>query len=530
VTFTNHGTAPDDICIISGVELAPGSDPAYSLPDGAVMSHELGPGQLLQVLVRVSPQGTVPEPTVSLTGALQYSASSPTQPTGLVPLETRVGASCLTIAPSHQDFGAVRPACSSSTRTFVIYNNCPEPVRLEQIALLDGAGQQPGGPNCTGAVPCPEFHLDAQGIPAGGMNLAPGANPVSFQARYAPIDLTKDSGVIGVDVVQAGADVTYLVTLEGTGDPNGMNTDSFMQNRVPKADVLFTIDNSGSMEPYQTSLANNFASFISYAQAANVEWQIGVTTTDMDEGDPPPSPGLPAVPPGAQGRLLGDALNPKILTPTTPDVANKFRAKVNVGLAGSTNEQGLEASLRAVTPPLSVNENAGFVRPDASLAIVLVTDARSQSDQDAAYYVDSFLNIKGFNNATLFSFNAIAGFNPNPPATCKYDEGPDDGTFAEVVAQTHGLREEICTTDWSASLKSIGQAAFGFRTTFHLTSVPDTTQPITVTIGGANVPQSSGGISHWTYDSVANAVVFNPASAPGPGETMEVTYFLGCFP
>ncbi|MGA9520955.1 MAG: choice-of-anchor D domain-containing protein [Myxococcaceae bacterium] len=531
VTFTNNGAAAGEICIISGVQLAPGSDPAYSMPGGPVQTHELGPGESLQVLVRVAPQGPVPAAMLSLTGALQFSVSSPTQPSGTVPLETRVGPACVTVAPGHLDFGAVMPGCNSSTRTFAVYNVCPLPVRIARIYVVEAAGQQPGGPNCAGPAPCPEFHLDEH-VPNDGQNLPAGADPVNFQARYSPIDLSQDSGVIGVDVLQAGVTTTYLVTLQGSGDPSGKNTDTFVQNSVPKADVLFTVDNSGSMEKYQTSLANNFASFIGYAQNANVDWQIGVTTTDIDlaEAHPPPGPGAPDLPGGVNGRLIGDVDNPKILNRNIPNVAELFRAKVNVGLEGSTQEQGLEASLRAITPPLSVNENAGFVRPDASLAVVLVTDARNQSEQDVAYYVNSFLNIKGFNNAHLFSFNAIAGFNPRPPKTCVYDEGPDDGSFAEVVQLTHGVREEICTTDWSASLQGIAQAAFGFRTTFNLTGVPDMAQPISVMVNGVDVPQTSGGTTQWTYDPVANAVVFKATAAPGPGASMDVTYYLGCMP
>ncbi len=531
VTFRNNGTAPGERCLISGVDLTPGTDPSYSMPQGAVPSHELGPGETLQVLVRVSPQGTVPKSVVNLTGRLQYHASSQTNPSGTVALDTQVGPSCLTIAPAHLDFGAVKPGCNSSTRTFAIYNICPQTVTLRRFAMIDGAGQQPGGPNCAGAAACPEFHLvQTPAVPANGLSLPPGSSPVNFQAKYRPLDLGKDSGVIGVDVVQGGISVTYLVTLEGRGEASGLNTDTFVQDQKPKADVLFTIDDSCSMDVHQNNLANNFASFMAYAQSANVDWQIGVTTTDMDDAFTSPLPGIPGKADGAKGRLLGDANNPKILTPTTPDVVNKFRAKVNVGSNGSGIEQGLEPSLRALTPPLSVNENADFIRPDANLAVVVVTDAVDQSGRPASYYVNSFLNIKGFNKANMFTFNAIAGFNPRPPSSCAYDEGPDDGTYATVVQQTNGLRGEICTTNWSATLQGLGQTAFGFRTTFFLTSVPDTARPITVTVNGANVPASSGGTTHWRYDPVSNAIVFDPASAPGPGEAMEIAYYAGCVP
>ncbi|MGA9521676.1 MAG: choice-of-anchor D domain-containing protein, partial [Myxococcaceae bacterium] len=336
VTFRNRGSAPGETCLISGVDLAPGTDPSYSMPNGPVPSHELGPGEALQVLVRVSPLGTVPNSVVNLTGRLQYFASSPTNPSGTVALETQVGPSCLTIAPAHLDFGAVKPGCNSSTRTFAIYNICTQSITLRGFAMIDGAGQQPGGPNCVGAAACPEFHLvQTPAIPTNGLSMSPGSSPVNFQAKYKPLDLGKDSGVIGVDVIQGGMSVRYLVTLEGSGEATGRNTDTFVQDQKPKADVLFTVDDSCSMDVHQNNLANNFASFISYAQSANVDWQIGVTTTDMDDAYTSPFPGIPGKADGAKGRLLGDANNPKILTPTTQDVVNKFRAKVNVGINGS---------------------------------------------------------------------------------------------------------------------------------------------------------------------------------------------------
>lgn len=531
VTFTNLGTDPNDVCLISGVDLAPGTDPSYKMPDGAIASKELQPGESFQALVRVEPQGTVPNAVVNLTGNLVYYASSPSKPSGNVPLTTAVGPSCLTIAPAHQDFGAAKPGCATATRTFTIYNVCSQNITLSSIQMQVAAGQAAGGPNCAGTQACPEFFLTSTpSIPSGGLTIPAGGSPVTFQARYKPIDLGPDSGVIAVNVIQSGASVAYLVTLAGKGDAAGQQTDVFTQDAQPKADVLFTIDNSCSMGGFQTSLSNNFASFMQYATSANVDWHLGVTTTDMEDGMASPFPGIPAIPPGDKGKLRGDATNPKILTPTTPNVASLFQQKVNVGTDGSGIETGLEPSLKAVTPPLSVAENAGFLRQDANLAIIVVTDAPDQSNQSSTFYVNSLLNVKGFNKANMFTFNAIAGFNPTPPSGCVYDGNADDGTYADVVAQTNGIKEEICTQSWATALQGLGKTAFGFRTTFFLTSVPDLTQPMSVTIDGIAVPQTTGGTPNWTLDQAINAIVFNQNTAPGPGQTLSITYYVGCLP
>lgn len=532
VTFTNNGVNPGDVCLISGVDLSPGTDPAYTMVGGAVASRELAPGESFQALIRVEPTGQVPSAVVNLTGTLQYFASSPTKPQGTVSLTTNVGPSCLTIAPGHEDFGAVKPGCASTTRTFNIYNICSDTVTLNSISMQVAAGQGPGGPDCPGTAACPEFYLtQSPAIPSGGLSIASGSSPVTFQARYKAIDLGSDSGVIAVGVTQTGVNVTYLVTLAGKGDANGQNTDIFTQDAQPKADVLFTIDNSCSMGSYQQSLSNNFASFIQYATSANVDWQLGVTTTDMGDGMASPFAGIPAVPPGDKGRLRGDANNPKILTPSTPNVAQKFQDKVKVGTDGDASETGLQPSLAGLTPPLSVNENAGFIRPSANLAVVVITDAPDQSGQTATFYVNSFMNIKGFHKANMFSFNAIGPFAPTPPSGCAgYDTGADDGTYATVVAQTNGIKDEICTSNWANTLQGLGKTAFGFRTTFFLNAIPDTSQPMTVQIDGVTIAAMGANGTQWSYDAVTNSIVFDQQFAPGPGQTMTVQYFVGCLP
>ena len=96
--------------------------------------------------------------------------------------------------------------------------------------------------------------------------------------------------------------MAYLVTLQGKGDTIGLNTDTFVQDAKPKADIFMVIDDSCSMSDEQQNLANNFASFIKYAVSAGVDYHIGVATTDNDS-------------PQRQGRLVSDTTHPeKILT------------------------------------------------------------------------------------------------------------------------------------------------------------------------------------------------------------------------
>jgi len=49
-----------------------------------------------------------------------------------------------------------------------------------------------------------------------------------------------------------------------------------------KMDILFVIDNSGSMSQEQTNLVANFPQFVSVLEASNLDYRVAVTTTSVD--------------------------------------------------------------------------------------------------------------------------------------------------------------------------------------------------------------------------------------------------------
>ncbi len=510
---TNVGTGAGDVCLLSSLDLAAESDVAFSLPNGPIDQLQLDPGGSETVVVRVHPKGQTPSAVTNISGAVDFYMSSPNRPQAQVSLNAQVAQSCLTVAPDVLEFGTVQVGCSSATRSFNIYNACSAQVKITAISLQNDAGQDPGGPNCSGTQPCPEFILmGAPAIPAAGLDVAQGDAPHQVQVKYRPIDFGADSGAIAINAVQNGTNVTYVVTLDGRGDGQGIHTDVYVQDAKPKADILLTIDNSCSMSGIQNELAANFSEFMKYANAAKIDYRIAVTTTDNEAPD-------------AKGRFVsGPGHLEKVLTPGMVDVDQKFQAKVNVGIDGAIEEMCFEPSLKALTSPLINAENAGFLRDEAALAVVCVMDEDEQSPLSTSYYLNAFLNIKGHHRRSLFSFNAIAGFS----AACPFD----DGSLATMVTQTDGVMEDICNPDWADALEDLGKRAFGFRTKFFLTSAPDLSKgPIEVVINGAPTPSTDNrGAQVWGYDSVDNSVNFEPMYVPEPGQTMTLTYHATCYP
>ncbi len=540
ITITNLGTQPSEVCYLSGIDLRAGSHPAYSMVGGPIVERELAAGESMTVVVRVEPPGPVPTSLTTLAGELQFNATSPTNPQGRVQLQTSVGPSCLVVAPDPLDFGTVKTGCNSAARTLSLYNSCSNDVFIQGFSLQAAGGQQVGGPNCPGPNACPEFRLvQTPAIPAApGLRIAPAAAPVTFQVRYSPIDVGSDSGAIAISALQSGQPITYLVGLAGRSDTTGIQTDTFLQDIRPKADVLLVVDDSGSMSDKQNNLSQNFAAFIQYAQAANVDYQIGVTTTTTQEDTvclPQPIGCITAASVAFGGRLrripaMGTqpALGP-ILRPTTPNIAAAFRTMVRVGTDGSGTEEGLENATRALTPPIIANENAGFVRPDANLAVVVVTDAGDQSAQAVSYYQNRLINVKGFARLSMFTFSNIGPYlNPPPNANggCEYDGGGIAQRYEDVVVATGGVKAEICNTNWASTLQRLGQTAFGARTQFFLNNLPDTAamgQPLEVKLDGMVLPASA-----WMYDSASNSIKFTSTTRPSPGQTLTVTYPIAC--
>ena len=160
-----------------------------------------------------------------------------------------------------------------------------------------------------------------------------------------------------------------------------------------ETDILFVVDDSGSMAAEQSRLATAFGSFITALSATPVQndYQIGVTTTSVDWPlctAPLDASGncLAAIDlwttydgtatgvPYARGALVSAGGAPAILKAGSPTLVADFTANVAVGTAGSGKEQGLRAMRYALEDRIRDGANAGLLRPGARLAVVIVSD------------------------------------------------------------------------------------------------------------------------------------------------------------
>lgn len=199
------------------------------------------------------------------------------------------------------------------------------------------------------------------------------------QVEVASGTPTVGTGLPGVDRADGGDGGTIF----GSAAP--YQVDSFDQQQVQKVDILWVIDNSFSMQAKQDRVKANFVSFMQFLTDQQIDYHLGVVTTDTYSGK-------------ESGRLVNNAALAKPwidLAAGNPQVA--FVANASVGTGGTSDEKPLFAAMQALTPPLSPATpklpDAGaancagladggiecFLRPEAPLYTIIVSDEEDSS-------------------------------------------------------------------------------------------------------------------------------------------------------
>jgi hypothetical protein len=273
------------------------------------------------------------------------------------------------------------------------------------------------------------------------------------------------------------------------------------------------------------------------------------------------------------GRLnRGDpAAAVRYVTKDTPDAKATFLALADLGCEGcptyaqcgpgettDAGEGGLEAVRLALSDPLTADTataceadadckadpgvcgnpdacplqcvegqcrgwNRGFLRDDAMLQVVVISDEDDASPLTVVEYVNEFKNIKGFYNTSMAHFNAIVG----PAGGCVGADGStaEPGTrYAEMAEETSGYVGSFCASDLWLGLGSIGPGPDWVpKVQYFLSQLAD---PATIHVSVDGVACTSG----WKYNAPSNSVIFdsNGPCMPQPGDKITVTYSTLC--
>ena len=235
-----------------------------------------------------------------------------------------------------------------------------------------------------------------------------------------------------------------------------------------KVDLLFVIDDSISMAGEQANLIASFPEFISGIQDAlgNADsYHVGVVTTNayaFNAGGCQEIGALVTQTGGASasGQVCGPFADGRYMS-DADDLEATFACVAQVGIDGPTDERPMQALQIALGPAYAGmgSCNAGFLRNDALLVVVLITDEEDDhymlyntlegSPGDPPDWYSAVTAAKGMEtNAAILSIIGGQPGNvcPEPSGVDGAEDAPRLRAFTEMF--THGFLGDVCAPSY----------------------------------------------------------------------------------
>ena len=481
VTVANTGTGD---CGISVAGITGAGAAGYSVL--GMTTRIIGVGQTETVQVRFAPPAAA-----AYNAQLDLTTTDPMNTSVAITLSgTGANIDGIVIRPMTLDFGSVAIGCANTAvRSFSLQNVDTTPLVVTLVSIAAGSPA--------------EFTM--QTTPT-SFTLAPG-QLMPVMVGFAPTAVANYTGRVQLDI--AGLP-TLFVDLVGAGAATPTNTDTFPgQPATAPVDLLFVIDDSCSMSEEQLLLAQVAPILIDRGNRSGVDYHIGVTTTD-------PTAGI-------IGRLRG---TPTFVDQNTPNAANSLSTAIMAGVNGSFDEQGLYAAAFAVTnATLLAGQNAGFLRANGDLAVIILSDEADHSPNPVGTYLGQMSGRTTGNPGSLLISTITGG-----TTGCSGTNGMAEAALRYVAAsaRTGGIDASICAASFDEVVRRTADLAFGaLRESFQLGSQP-APGSIAVRVDGVLVPANTGMTANYYVDYESARVVFAPGRTPTRTANVEIDYTSFC--
>ncbi len=273
--------------------------------------------------------------------------------------------------------------------------------------------------------------------------------------------------------------------------------EKFVQNKAKDApvDILWVIDDSGSMGDEQRSLAYNFDVFINEFLEKKIDFQMAITTTDpTSRGD---------------GKWK---INPKMLTAQAAaknekKFLNDFKRTVQVGTKGSGSEMGLHTANRFLER-YEGSVAHQWLRDDAYLIVVILSDEEEQAKASVESLVSNYQSYK--KNGGMVKVYTIVTTDLRGQQWETIGE-----RYMKAATMTNGVIADI-HQDFYTVLRDMGAKIVDLLDKFALAATPH--QGVAVKVNGQLVETG------YVYNSETKTVKFLDGHVPAEGSAIEVHY------
>jgi hypothetical protein len=341
--------------------------------------------------------------------------------------------------------------------------------------------------------------------------------------------------------------LTSLLAVSGLNagcSGNGANfsllpsTSNFQQAALTKnkIDILFVVDNSGSMASSQQNLTSNIHRFVDLFNTHGFDYQMAVTTTDaykVEFGAPASQSAF------RDGTDSTSHTGYFLVSPATPNEENTFVTNAMQGTFGGGDERAFQSFRDTLNNPT----NAGFPRPGAFLAVIILSDEDDFSN-DGAATMDSQYNNPGLHTvASYVSFldgvvgataadrsqkYSVSSIAVTDQACLNQLNAQTPGRkigqrYLDIASQTSGIVGSLCG-DFGLTLSNISAYILNSITEFFLDRQPNVST-LRVYIGNVSVPMITDPTGNgFIYNSAHNSITFHGSFQPGPSESVTVKF------
>jgi hypothetical protein len=374
----------------------------------------------------------------------------------------------LTLSPVSVDFGSPLIGCEPS-QEIVLSNEGNIDLVITDVTYMTNVPQ--------------EIDLNYGSLGAFPWTLLPGAQ-ISFWSDYLPLDELADRLDFNIASNDPHAPTTASV-VQGSAVLSNEVREQWLAESVPVVDIIWVIDNSGSMSRFQSLLAGNMQNFMNIFLSYSPDFQIAFITTDNPF-------------------FVGSVIDTNSADPS----GQSSTIITSIGVHGSATEKGLEQLISC----FAFGDCSTYVRPNSNIVAIFMSDEDDFSTQ-TSLDVQTYFNNNWTNEFVPF---AIIG---DVPGGCS-----NNSLFAFAAHEYYDLVNaygsswwSICDSDWGSQMQDVAEA-IAIRTFYELASSDPVIDSISVFINGQELTEG------WEYSEDRGGVVFEPSEAPQGGETLEIVY------
>ncbi|MEK6772914.1 MAG: VWA domain-containing protein [Bdellovibrionota bacterium] len=233
----------------------------------------------------------------------------------------------------------------------------------------------------------------------------------------------------------------------------------------PQVNILFVVDNSGSMKGYQAKLAENIELFANeFFDDARIDYRIGVVpvydSKYLNDTKVYGTSGVRKM--NALGELvplvgLNSADKQLYITRNTPNPKEVLKKTVLIGVQwGPEAEESYSPVLAITDPERNHNVNQDFYLPDAHLAVIFLTDADDVTPGlSAEDFYQRLVKLKGGDRSKVLIAAALPELSNNSANCAKDGKGPVQ-SFPSLLDVSNAIFADLCSDNFGKTLASFG--------------------------------------------------------------------------